>query len=84
MREDDEPTDEEIYGELARRFSIAYTSTVARLAYSTVEKRLKDQGPPGSFWIELAKRVTHDVQEAADEDQDDSDEGKPPEDGPLN
>jgi hypothetical protein len=65
-RIDDEPTDEELYGELARRLSLAYTSCHARVAYSTLERRFRGE-PPGSYWLELAKRVTEEVMSHGDE-----------------
>jgi hypothetical protein len=63
---DDEPTDKELYGELARRLHLAYVSCRVRLAYSTVERRFPRE-MPGPYWIELAKHLTEDLLDSVDD-----------------
>lgn len=68
---DEQLTDEELYGELARRLRIAYASYAAGLAYSTVERKYARRGEPaGNYWMELAKRIVGDVASRMDEDSD--------------
>jgi hypothetical protein len=80
----DRPTDEEIYGELARRLFIAFASCQARLAYGTFERKYaRDDEPPGRFWIDVAKQVTANVMQSLDgADEDPS--ASPGVDKPLN
>jgi hypothetical protein len=68
---DEQLTDEEVYGELARRLRIAYASYAAGLAYSTVERKYaRPDEPAGKYWMELAKHIVGDVAKRMNEDGD--------------
>jgi hypothetical protein len=74
---DDESTEDESCRELARRLFLAFASHQAGVAYSTLERRFRDQTPPGDYWIALAQQVTSDVAAAHDDAEDDAPAERP-------